>query len=50
MIRERIEFETFSRRERERPGKNFPVIGNGCSLGGLECVFLKDEEFERFLH
>jgi len=35
---------------RKRPGKNFPVIGNRCSLGGLEGMLLQDEGFERVPH
>lgn len=32
------------------PGKNFPVIGNRCSLGGLEGVFPMQEGFKRVPH
>lgn len=33
---------------RESPGKNFPVAGSRCSLGGFDGLLLKHKRFEGF--
>ncbi len=46
----RRDFLVLRTRCRVRPGKNFPVIGNRCSLGGLEGMFPMQEGFKRVPH